>query len=195
MNLPPPTVSPLPPHLLFSISPSFQHFPFFLSISPLFHLLLFFIISLSSLSSYYPFDLSSLSELHSSSFPIILYTSPPCHPVPLLLPISPLFFIFSFLIISSPSLFPSPSLCLPPFPLPPSLSSSKFLSLLLPPCYLIPLHCALHVPRIMLLSSLHSPSLPVSSFVSSIILPNTASSHFSISLFLLLLPSLLFAIE
>ena len=183
---------------------------------------LFLNISPSSLSSYYPLYLSSLPlpiplyELHSSSFPIILYTSPPCHPVPLLLPISPIFFIFSFLTTSSASLFPSPSLSVSlHFP---SLSSFIFLSLLLPP-HSPPL-CPSSYSLTMHLSSLHSHSLPVSSFVSSIILLNNASlfsplplppcllpcvlhhtpQHclfplsFSLFLFLLLLPFLILAI-
>ena len=140
-----PTLSFLPVYLTSLSSPSIlHHLPFFplflLSIRPSCTCLHF----PSSSTPHLPATLSLsffLSPLSSLSFPS---SSSP-------------------LLLSFP-LYPSVSLHFPSH-LIPSLSPSKIFSLLLPPCYLIPLHCALHIPPTMLLSSLHSPSLPVSSCV------------------------------
>ena len=140
-----PTCFPFPTFLLSVTSLSSPSFP---------HHLPFFPLYLSSILPFLsPSSRSSLSELHSPSFPIILYTSPPCHPVFLLISVCPIFFIFSFLIISSPSLFLSLLYISLPPPAPsflssvPSLSSPTMLlsipttSLPLPLCSLL---CALH---------------------------------------------------
>ena len=174
-----PTLSFLPVYLTSLSSPSIlHHLPFFplflLSIRPFLSILAALVFI-----SHHPLHLTSMPPCPSPSsyLPSLLYLFLPHH-------------LLSFSLSLSIPLSPSIS----PLSLIPSLSSSKFLSLLLPPATSFPST----VPSIYPLQCFYPLFIPTPSLsppVSSIILPNTASSHFSISLFLLLLPSLLCAIE
>ena len=115
------------------------------------------------------FFLSHLSSLSfpSSPPPLLLFFPPhPSLSLSIFPPCPPLYFSPSFcpLIPLLCALHHTPSRCISPLSIPtPSLSP-----LLCPPSYSLTMH----------LSSLHYHSLPVSSLVSFIIHPNTASSHF-----------------